>query len=500
MNEHQNGEESSMTFVEEPGQTSMSGKQNDQEEVRLGAHTFETEIPPPHETQSEGENENERLLFFSDGIIAFTITLATISIRLPSESTKELPDLLKELLPNLLTYVIGFVIVGSYWYEHWRFFRYIKHSTTTFVVRNLLFLASLVFLPFLSHYYGGNFYLNGDRESINLYLAITTLLFYTFLLITGILLGLVWRYASRKHRLIDQDLSPSVVRNTTLRLFRVPLAILVYLVAFEVFNTSITVSFLPVIVFLVIWEGLRRFLLRRTPPLKPTDTRRLVIFSDCVMAIAITLVAAQLELPELKLPILKVGTNTEITITGPAVAAVGHLSLILFIYLVAFLNIGIHWMSHYHMFRIIKRSNAVLAVLNFAFLLCITLLFLPTSASLQYDSVFASRYYYIAQTITALLLVLMWIYAVQKRRLLDESADSTRIRRTTGRLVRNLLIFAALAVLAFVVSTPIDILAYFYVYLLVEFVAFAIRRIQRRLERRKLSFAGKDNVALPMGK
>ena len=157
-------------------------------------------------------------------------------------------------------------------------------------------------------------------------------------------------------------------------------------------------------------------------------------------------------------------------------------------------------MSHYHMFRSIKRSNAMLAVLNLAFLLCITLLFLPTSASIQYDSVFASRFYYIAQTITASLLVLMWIYAVQKRRLLDESADSIRIRRTTGRLVRNLLIFAALAVLAFVVATPINILAYFYVYLLVEFVAFAIRRVQRRLERRKLSIAEKDKLALPKGK
>jgi uncharacterized membrane protein len=479
-----------MTFVEEPGQTSMPGKQKDQEEVRLEAPTFETQIPPPHETQSEQENENERLLLFSDGIIAFTITLATISIRLPSESTKGLPDLLAELRPNLLTYVIGFVIVGSYWYEHWRLFRYIKRTTTAFVVRNLLFLASLVFLPFLSHYYGGNFYLNGDRDGV--YLVITTLLFYTFLLITGILLFLVWRYASRKHRLIDQDLSLTVVRNTTLRLFRVPLAILVYLVSFVVFNASVTVSFLPVIVFLVVWEGLRRFLLRHTPALKPTDTHRLVIFSDCVMAIAITLIAAQLELPELKF-----GKSTAEVITAPAV---GHLSFILLIYLVAFLNIGIHWMSHYHMFRIIKRSNAMLAVLNLAFLLCITLLFLPTSASIQYQSVLASRFYYIAQTLTASLLVLMWIYAIQKRRLLDESADSARIRRTTGRLVRNLLIFAALAVLAFVVSTPIDILAYFYIYLLVEFVVFIIRRVQRRLERRKLSIAGKDKVALPKGK
>jgi uncharacterized membrane protein len=445
-------------------------------------------MPPPIEAQSEGENENERLLLFSDGIIAFTITLVTISIRLPPDKpVAELPTLLTDLLPNLITYLIGFVIVGSYWYEHWRFFRYIKHSTTALVVRNLIFLASLVFLPFLSHFYGGNFYLSGDRDSLNFYLGITTFLFYSFLLITGLLLWLVWRYASHKHRLIDEDLTPSVIRNTTLRLFRVPLAIIVYLVAFVVFNASIAISFLPVMAFLVIWEGLRHFLLRNTHALKATDTRRLVIFSDCVMAIAITLVAAQLELPELKF-----GNSIKEVITSGTVV---HLSSVLFIYVVAFLNIGIHWMSHYHMFRSIKHSNAWLAVFNFAFLLCITLLFLPTSASLQYDSVFASRFYYLAQTITASILVLMWIYAAQKHRLLDESADPARVSRTTWRLVRNLLIFAGLAVLTLIWSIQIDILTYFWVYLLVEFVVFAIRRIRHFLEHRKLSFAGKSKVA-----
>ena len=53
MNEHQNGEEITMTFVEELGQTRIPGKQKDQGEVRLEAPAFETEIPPPHETQSE---------------------------------------------------------------------------------------------------------------------------------------------------------------------------------------------------------------------------------------------------------------------------------------------------------------------------------------------------------------------------------------------------------------------------------------------------------------
>jgi len=43
------------------------------------------------------------------------------------------------------------------------------------------------------------------------------------------------------------------------------------------------------------WEGMRHFLLRHTHTLKPTDTRSLVIFSDCVMAIAITLVRRLLQ-------------------------------------------------------------------------------------------------------------------------------------------------------------------------------------------------------------
>src|SRR5712691_13177193 len=153
-----------MAFVDKPGQATTSGRQNDQAK----APAFTTEISPPYEAQSEGQNENERLLLFSDGIIAFTITLATISIRLPTGKDYTTPSaFLTDLGPYLLTYLIGFVIVGSYWFEHWRFFRYIKHSSTALVVWNLLFLASLVFLPFLSHFYGVNFYLSGDRESLN---------------------------------------------------------------------------------------------------------------------------------------------------------------------------------------------------------------------------------------------------------------------------------------------------------------------------------------------
>jgi hypothetical protein len=101
-----------MTSVEEPGEATTTGKQENQEAVRSATPQHFPEISSPHEPQNQEGNENERLLLFSDGIIAFAITLATISIRLPSDKpVAELPTLLAELFPKLLTYLIGFVIV-----------------------------------------------------------------------------------------------------------------------------------------------------------------------------------------------------------------------------------------------------------------------------------------------------------------------------------------------------------------------------------------------------
>jgi uncharacterized membrane protein len=468
-----------MTFAQDSGKnTTPAGQAKDEGAVPPAAASSAPEMSVAHDARSDGGDENERLLFFSDGIIAFTITLATISIRLSSgEDPAKLPELLRELLPNILTYGIAFVIVSSYWYEHWRIFGHIKRSNATFLILNFLFLASLVFLPFLAHFYGGNFYLQADPDTLNLkgdkeaYITITTLFFYTFLLLTGILLLLLWRYAQHKDRLIDKELPSSAVRSMTLGHMRVPLAIVVYLTAFVVFDLGILASFLPALVFLVIWEGVRRFFYAGAVAHKPTDTHRIIIFSDCVIAIAITLVAAQLELPQLKL-----GARISQAITG---LAIEHLLLTLFIYLVAFLNIGIHWLSHYHMFRLIKRSNAWLVVLNFAFLLCISLLFLPTSAILLYDTNVAARFYYSAQTITALLLVLMWLYAQRKPRLLDAAADPAQVRWTTVRLTRNLLMFAAFAVLTFLLPISINIVVFFMAYLLVLLASLVLRRVWR---------------------
>ena len=62
------------------------------------------------ERRSEGSNkELERIIFFSDAIFAIAMTLLVVSITVPQIPAnlvaQELPNRLRELLPNLFSYV-----------------------------------------------------------------------------------------------------------------------------------------------------------------------------------------------------------------------------------------------------------------------------------------------------------------------------------------------------------------------------------------------------------
>ena len=71
----------------------------------------------------------ERLVFFSDAVFAIAITLLVIDIRLPEDlriaGTRELAEALWALLPRHVSYVISFVIIGSFWLKHHAMFEII---------------------------------------------------------------------------------------------------------------------------------------------------------------------------------------------------------------------------------------------------------------------------------------------------------------------------------------------------------------------------------------
>lgn len=91
-----------------------------------------------------------RLESFSDAVFAVAITLLVLSIDLPPEKVSDarLWSEIVRLWPDFFAYMLSFVIVGSFWVAHHRFFSILKKHDTALVWLNLLFLMLIVFIPF----------------------------------------------------------------------------------------------------------------------------------------------------------------------------------------------------------------------------------------------------------------------------------------------------------------------------------------------------------------
>jgi uncharacterized membrane protein len=94
-----------------------------------------------------------RLEAFSDGVIAITITIMVLEMKVPhGESLKALSP----LLPVFLSYVLSFTFVGIYWNNH----HHMMHTCTTvtggMLWANLHLLFWLSLLPFATGWMGEN--------------------------------------------------------------------------------------------------------------------------------------------------------------------------------------------------------------------------------------------------------------------------------------------------------------------------------------------------------
>ncbi len=138
----------------------------------------------------------ERIVFFSDAVMAIAITLLAIDLRVPeiepALAAAELPKQLSAIMPNVLTFFISFIVIGIYWISHHRYFSYIKRYDTRLMLLNLMFLFFIACMPFVAG-------LLGRFTSVPIALILYTLA----LAALGISMALLWRYASKNHRLIE---------------------------------------------------------------------------------------------------------------------------------------------------------------------------------------------------------------------------------------------------------------------------------------------------------
>jgi uncharacterized membrane protein len=97
-------------------------------------------------------NKN-RLLGFSDGVIAIIITIMVLEMKVPHGDRIET---LRPLLPLFLSYVLSFVYVGIYWNNHHHMLHTCTRVTGRILWANLHLLFWLSLFPFATGWMGEN--------------------------------------------------------------------------------------------------------------------------------------------------------------------------------------------------------------------------------------------------------------------------------------------------------------------------------------------------------
>ena len=162
----------------------------------------------------------EYVVSFSDALFAFSITFMALSIQIPtfssniadSELTRRLGQL---LIPNIIHYIVSFMVVGMYWISYHRIFEHIRRADITLVWVNLLFLLFVALVA----------YFTGLLTTYDTH-RIVVISFSGIMAATGFVLCLIWGYATHNRRLVDKDMPDHLIRYFLNRTFVTPLIFL----------------------------------------------------------------------------------------------------------------------------------------------------------------------------------------------------------------------------------------------------------------------------------
>jgi uncharacterized membrane protein len=375
--------------------------------------------PFAHEVQRQPGSDISRIIALSDCVIAVAFTLLVEEIRFPPADFNEsqlLSYVLHSMLPDILIYFVSYVVVASSWISHDRIFSVMKRSNGMLVMLNVVFLASIVFLPVPVTL----FYLYGNQTTVWVTYATTQL-------VTSAMLLLLWFEARREH-LLDTGISAQYLTFTTLRLLVIPLAALI----------SIGISFYSLVLaegffllsYVLVWLIRGTYFRNHQTAGLGEGSTRICSITDNMVAVAITFLITKIT------GVVLADVHQSLSTTLNAILAQ------LLVYGFSLLIVGFYWLAHHHMFMYISRHNQVLIWLNFAFLLFIELQPLLNNLHATYPtSQVASGCYALGQALTGLMLLVLWLYAARKHRLIDQTLSTAQSISLAKRALLPPLIF-----------------------------------------------------------
>jgi uncharacterized membrane protein len=107
------------------------------------------------------EFQIDRIILFSDAVFAIAITLLVIEIKSPviskGEADNHIVNGLLDLMPRFIGFIISFFVIAVYWRNHHRIFGFVHGYSEKLIWINMIFLLTIVLMPFSSAYYSENF-------------------------------------------------------------------------------------------------------------------------------------------------------------------------------------------------------------------------------------------------------------------------------------------------------------------------------------------------------
>ena len=148
--------------------------------------------------------DSSRVVGFTDGLFVVAATLLVVSIDIPNipdrDVATQLPHVLDDIVPQLLSYFISFAVIVLFWFRHHALFGRVHTHDARFVALNMVFLAFIAVLPFPSELLG-----KYGQEKISVVIYAINVLVLSSLLIS------LYLYSERKN-LVDADMEGGIYR------------------------------------------------------------------------------------------------------------------------------------------------------------------------------------------------------------------------------------------------------------------------------------------------
>lgn len=163
-----------------------------------------------------GRAEIDRLVSFTDAVVAILITLLVLGFDVPSGLTEDsLTEALRGLGLQLFSVVLSFAVIGGFWISHHHMFRHVAYYDDRLLALNGVFLLTIALLPFPTALLGE--YMHYPAAMI-LYAASVSL--------AGMMFTLLWVHIAYLGHLLDDQVDPGLRLVLLLRFLSIPVIFL----------------------------------------------------------------------------------------------------------------------------------------------------------------------------------------------------------------------------------------------------------------------------------